>query len=94
MKSHRLGSGLVMHRAPCVTVAGLSAGLLAQSAAHAGFNVVALDIFGDRDTREHANMWFDIGGNGLSIDRTRLYDALERAARLPRMLGLIVTSGL
>jgi predicted ATP-grasp superfamily ATP-dependent carboligase len=81
-------------RAPRVAVAGLSARLVAQSAARAGLNVVALDIFGDRDTRAHAGMWFDIGGNGLSIDRARLYDALERAARLPRMLGLIVTSGL
>ncbi|SAK98132.1 ATP-grasp domain protein [Caballeronia hypogeia] len=81
-------------RAPRVAVAGLSARLLTQSAARAGLNVVALDIFGDRDTREQAGMWFDIGGNGLSIDRARLYDALEHAARLPRMLGLIVTSGL
>jgi uncharacterized protein len=81
-------------RAPCVAVAGLSARMLAQSASRAGLNVVALDIFGDRDTREHAQEWFDIGGDGLSIDRVRLYDALEHAARLPRMLGLIVTSGL
>ncbi|VXC86634.1 ATP-grasp domain protein [Burkholderia sp. 8Y] len=80
-------------RAPRVAVAGLSARLLAQSAARAGLNVVALDIFGDRDTREHAGQWFDIGGDGLSIDRVRLYDALERVARLPRMLGLVVTSG-
>ena len=81
-------------RAPCVAVAGLSARMLAQSAARAGFNVVALDIFGDRDTREYAGLWFDIGGEGLVIDRARLHDALEHAARLPRMLGLIVTSGL
>ncbi|BAN24821.1 ATP-grasp domain-containing protein [Caballeronia insecticola] len=84
-------------RAPRIAVAGLSARLLAQSARRAGLNVVALDIFGDRDTREDAGMWFDIGtenGNGLSIDRARLFDALEHAARLPRMLGLIVTSGL
>ncbi|MDR5739954.1 MULTISPECIES: ATP-grasp domain-containing protein [unclassified Caballeronia] len=81
-------------RAPRVAVAGLSARLLAQSAERAGLDVVALDIFGDRDTRAHADMWLDIGGDGLSIDRTRLYDALECAARLPRMLGLIVTSGL
>ncbi|AQH00545.1 ATP-binding protein [Burkholderia sp. KK1] len=87
----------MMTRAPRVAVAGLSARLVAQSAARAGLNVVALDIFGDRDTREHAGMWFDIGavgGQGLSIDRARLFDALEHAARLPRMLGLIVTSGL
>ncbi|SAL80721.1 ATP-grasp domain protein [Caballeronia peredens] len=84
-------------RAPRIAVAGLSARLLAQSARRAGLNVVALDIFGDRDTREDAGLWFDIGaadGNGLSIDRARLYDALEHAARLPRMLGLVVTSGL
>jgi uncharacterized protein len=81
-------------RAPRVAVAGLSARLVAQSAARAGFNVIALDIFGDRDTREHANMWFDIGGKGLSIDRARLYDALEQAARLPRMIGLIAAGGL
>ncbi|KND62431.1 hypothetical protein BVER_01640c [Candidatus Burkholderia verschuerenii] len=81
-------------RAPRLAVAGLSARLVAQSAARTGYSVVALDIFGDRDTREHANMWFDIGGNGLSIDRARFHDALERAARLPRMLGLIASSGL
>lgn len=85
---------MMTSRAPRVAVAGLSARLLAQSAERAGLNVVALDIFGDRDTRAHAGMWFDIGGDGLSIDRARLYDALECAARLPRMLGLIVTSGL
>jgi uncharacterized protein len=81
-------------RAPRVAVAGLSARLVAQSAARAGLSVIALDIFGDRDTREHANMWFDIGGKGLSIDRARLYEALEQAARLPRMIGLIAASGL
>ncbi|MEZ2351739.1 ATP-grasp domain-containing protein [Caballeronia sp. RCC_10] len=85
---------MMASRAPRVAVAGLSARLLAQSAERAGLNVVALDIFGDRDTRAHADMWLDIGGDGLSIDRGRLYDALECAARLPRMLGLIVTSGL
>jgi predicted ATP-grasp superfamily ATP-dependent carboligase len=81
-------------RAPCVAVAGLSARMLAQAAARAGLNPVALDLFGDRDTREHASAWFDIGGEGLSIDRARLVDALERTARLPRMLGFIATSGM
>lgn len=81
-------------RAPCVAVAGLSARMLAQAAARAGLNPVALDLFGDRDTREHASAWFDIGGEGLSIDRARLLEALERATRLPRMLGFIATSGI
>jgi predicted ATP-grasp superfamily ATP-dependent carboligase len=84
--------------APFLAVVGTSARMLAQSARRAGLNVAALDIFGDRDTRQHAPLWFDIGGEdpsaGLSIDRGRLFDALERTARLPRMLGFVVGSGL
>jgi predicted ATP-grasp superfamily ATP-dependent carboligase len=80
--------------APFIATVGLSARMLAQSAHRAGFNVAALDIFGDRDTRSLAPLWFDIGGGGLSIDRQRLFDALERTARLPRMLGFVVGSGL
>jgi predicted ATP-grasp superfamily ATP-dependent carboligase len=80
--------------APFVVAVGLSARMLAQSARRAGLNVAALDIFGDRDTRRHAPLWFDIGGAGLSIDRERLVDALQRTARLPRMLGFVTGSGL
>lgn len=81
-------------QAPYIAAVGLSARMLAQSARRAGLNVAALDIFGDRDTRRYAPLWFDIGGEGLSIDRERLFDALERTARLPRMLGMVAGSGL
>ncbi|SEJ93136.1 ATP-grasp domain-containing protein [Paraburkholderia diazotrophica] len=80
--------------APFVAVAGLSARMLAQSAAHAGYQVVALDLFGDRDTRLYSKLWIDIGGQGLSIDRGKLQAALERVARLPRLLGFVTGSGL
>ena len=80
--------------APYIAAVGSSARMLAQSARRAGLNVAALDIFGDRDTRRYAPLWFDIGGEGLSIDRALLFDALERTARLPRMLGFVVGSGL
>ncbi len=80
--------------APFIAAVGLSARMLAQSAYRAGLNVAALDIFGDRDTRSYAPLWFDIGGGGISIDRQRLFDALERTARLPRMLGFVAGSGL
>jgi predicted ATP-grasp superfamily ATP-dependent carboligase len=80
--------------APFLAVVGSSARMLAQSARRAGLNVAALDIFGDRDTRQYAPLWFDIGGEDLSIDRARLFDALERTARLPRMLGFVMGSGL
>ncbi|MGF6720964.1 putative ATP-grasp superfamily ATP-dependent carboligase [Paraburkholderia sp. GAS41] len=83
-----------LSHAPFVAVAGLSARMLAQSAARAGLRVVALDVFGDRDTREAAELWFDIGAGPLSIDATRLVAALERAARLPGMIGWIGGSGL
>lgn len=80
--------------APFVAVAGLSARMLAQSAAHAGYQVAALDLFGDRDTRLYAKLWMDIGGQGLSIDRGKLQAALQRVARLPRFAGLVTGSGL
>jgi uncharacterized protein len=80
--------------APFVAAVGLSARMLAHSARRAGLNVAALDIFGDRDTRRYAPLWFDIGGEGLSIDPQRLFDALRRTARLPRMLGFVTGSGL
>ena len=80
--------------APFVAVAGLSARMLAQSAARAGLRVVALDVFGDRDTREASELWFDIGGGSLTIDGARLVDTLGRVARLPHMLGWIDGSGL
>ncbi|MBW0445254.1 ATP-grasp domain-containing protein [bacterium M00.F.Ca.ET.228.01.1.1] len=81
-------------RAPFVAVAGLSARMLAQSAARAGLRVVALDVFGDRDTREAAELWFDIGGGPLSIDPEKLAGALGRCARLPGLIGWIDGSGL
>ncbi|WP_454874205.1 ATP-grasp domain-containing protein [Paraburkholderia xenovorans] len=80
--------------APFVAVAGLSARMLAQSAARAGLRVAALDVFGDRDTREASELWFDIGGGPLSIDAERLVAALERTARLPGLIGWIDGSGL
>lgn len=83
--------------APFVAVAGLSARMLAQSAAHAGYQVAALDLFGDRDTRLYSKLWIDIGdigAHGLSIDRGKLRAALQRVARLPRLLGFVTGSGL
>jgi predicted ATP-grasp superfamily ATP-dependent carboligase len=80
--------------APFVAVAGLSARMLAQSAAHAGYRVAALDLFGDRDTRRYAKLWLDTGGSGLSIDRDKLQAALERVVRLPKLIGYVAGSGI
>ncbi|WP_233837536.1 ATP-grasp domain-containing protein [Paraburkholderia sp. ZP32-5] len=75
-------------------MAGVSARLVAQSAVRAGLRVAALDLFGDRDTRDAAELWFDIGCGALAVDRVRLVDALTRLARLPDLLGWIGGSGL
>ncbi|TDV19551.1 ATP-grasp domain-containing protein [Paraburkholderia caballeronis] len=79
--------------APFVAIAGLSARLFAQSARRAGWRVAALDRFGDRDTRDASQCWFDIGDAGLSIDRERLIEALTRVARLPKLIGWIGVGG-
>jgi predicted ATP-grasp superfamily ATP-dependent carboligase len=81
-------------RAPFVAVAGLSARLFTESALRGGLNVAALDVFGDRDTRQRARLWLDIGGAPLAVDPDKLFEALARVARLPRMLGFIAGSGL
>jgi predicted ATP-grasp superfamily ATP-dependent carboligase len=81
-------------QAPCVAVAALSARMLAQSAARAGLRVIALDVFGDRDTRSVAERWIDIGGAPLTIDRARLEAALALAARTPGLIGWIGGSGI
>src|ERR1700754_2004526 len=81
-------------RVPFVAIAGLSARIFTESATQARVHVAALDLFGDRDTRQRAKVWLDVGGVGLSVDPDRLFDALARVARLPRMLGLIAGSGL
>ncbi len=79
--------------APIVAVAALSARMLAESARRAGLRAAALDLFGDRDTRAASSLWFDVGGETLSIDRERLVMALRRIARLPRVAGWIAGSG-
>jgi hypothetical protein len=62
-----------------LAVAGLSARALAEQAAREGFEVVALDLFGDRDTLSAASRWLPIGDATVSlrIDGPRLLDALD-----------------
>jgi uncharacterized protein len=65
---------------PTVAVAGLTARWLAESAAQAGWQVIALDLFGDLDTRRLARQWLPIGRPGrLAIDPELLTRALAAA---------------
>jgi predicted ATP-grasp superfamily ATP-dependent carboligase len=65
-----------------LAVAALSARWLAQSARRGGWEPIALDLFGDLDTRAAARAWLPIGAAAsLRIDAARLRAALRRLAR-------------
>lgn len=77
-----------------VAVAAISARVLAEAASRDGFEVVALDLFGDRDTRRAASRWAPIGEPGsLRIDGERLLDVLRELARGDAVQGWVAGSG-
>ena len=77
-----------------LAVAALSARALAEAAARAGHGVLALDLFGDADTRRAANRWWCIGGaDAQCIQPGRLCGALRQAASQHGAVGWIAGSG-
>ena len=79
-----------------LAVAAVSARMLAEAAAHDGYGVVALDLFGDADTRRASQRWHPIGAPGsLQIDAARVLDALQQLAQQGRdtVIGWIPGSG-
>src|SRR5262245_32339299 len=77
-----------------LVVAGLSARWLAESAAQGRWRVIALDLFGDLDTRRVCAHWSCIGDRAaMAIDPTLLCEALA-AARRDGAIGWIAGSGL
>jgi predicted ATP-grasp superfamily ATP-dependent carboligase len=82
-----------------LAVAAISARAMAEAAAHDGFDVVALDLFGDVDTRRAASRWLPIGEAGsLHIDAAALLAALGELARERErgapLVGWVAGSGL
>ncbi|MDM0103515.1 ATP-grasp domain-containing protein [Variovorax sp. J22R24] len=68
--------------------------MLAESAVADGFEVVALDLFGDADTRRACAEWHSIGDPaGLRIDGALLLHALETLAQRRCVIGWIAGSG-
>jgi len=65
-----------------LAVAAVSARMLAEAAARDGYGVVALDLYGDVDTRRAASCWRAIGApdRAWQIDEARLLDALRELA--------------
>jgi uncharacterized protein len=77
-----------------LAVAALSARVLAEAASDDGFEVVALDCFGDADTRRACSQWSLLGTPGtMRIDADRLSAALRALARRGDVAGWIAGSG-
>jgi len=83
---------------PTIAVAAISARAVAEAAASDGFKVIALDLFGDIDTRRAASRWLPIGEPGsLQINAASVLTALrtlaEEGADGEPVLGWIAGSG-
>lgn len=79
---------------PRLLVAGLSVRAMAEAARRDGFEVIALDLFGDADTRAASAQWHPIGhGATLQIEPAPCLAALARAAAEAPTLGWICGSG-
>lgn len=77
-----------------IVVAGLCARPLAESARAGGWQAIALDLFGDADTRRASVRWHRIGDPAIgTIAPALLRDALQHAARAPGVLGWVAGSG-
>lgn len=77
-----------------LVMAAVSARMLAEAARDDGFEVVALDLFGDADTRRACAEWLPIGrAERLHIDAELLLAALAALAKRGNVAGWIAGSG-
>ena len=77
-----------------LAVAALSARMLAEAGCDDGFDIVALDVFGDADTRLACSQWLPIGTPAaLRIDADMLLSALRALAQRGDVIGWIAGSG-
>ncbi|MGY4831070.1 ATP-grasp domain-containing protein [Sphaerotilaceae bacterium SBD11-9] len=80
--------------AATLAVAALSARLMAEASVRDGFDVVALDLFGDADTRDVASQWMSLGEPAtLAIDDERTLAALRSLAQRGDVSGWVAGSG-
>lgn len=83
-----------MTSAPALAFAGLSARSMAEAGVREGFSAVALDLFGDQDTRRLAQAWQRIGEAAqLRIDPAALLASLRSLAIRTDLIGWIAGSG-
>lgn len=78
---------------PRLVVAALSARMLAEAAQRDGYDAIALDAFGDADTRRVAREWHPVGTGPGPLDAQRLLAQLRAFARDRSVLGWVAGSG-
>jgi uncharacterized protein len=77
-----------------LAVAGLSARAPAEAARRGGYEVIALDLFGDQDTREASLQWLPIGDPArMRIEPARVLSALATLAERGDVAGWVVGGG-
>jgi uncharacterized protein len=77
-----------------LVVAAISARMMAEQAEREGFEVVALDLFGDMDTRRAASSYLPIGEpSSLHVDPARVVAALRQLAGRADVAGWVAGSG-
>lgn len=81
-----------------LALASTSARLMAETAARDGFDVIALDVFGDADTRRASLAWEPIGasarqGMTRGIDVSLTLAALDRLAQRGDVIGWVAGAG-
>ena len=77
-----------------LAVAAISARMMAEAAARDGFEVVALDLFGDADTRRVASAFLPIGEPpSLHINAARVLTVLAALAVCGDVAGWVAGSG-
>lgn len=77
-----------------VVVAGMSARMMVDSLRDGGIGVIALDLFGDEDTRAAGVEWHAIGDpNRLAFDDELFLEAIVQCARRGDVVGWVAGSG-
>jgi uncharacterized protein len=77
-----------------IAVAAISARMLAEACARDGIEVIALDLFGDADTRRVATDFFAVGEpQGMRMAPARVLAALAEIARRKAVIGWVAGSG-
>jgi predicted ATP-grasp superfamily ATP-dependent carboligase len=77
-----------------IAVAALSARMMAESARRGGFDVTALDLFGDVDTRRAASAWSCVGApNALRLDADATIRAIAALRTVAGCIGWVAGAG-